>query len=144
MVAYRELARGQLWREQKPETLCSLRQKVWSLVVLSLKEQKSVPMTLARAVSFSGEEGGGRTYFHTRSSEAIAVQRGRGSSGGSGLVVVVKGWQRWATFFSEGSKSWRRRGNSVGREPVRTLAIPLPTPSSTHAIHHARPARLQE
>ena len=34
MVAYREFARGQDWRLQRPVTLYSLRQKFFSLVVL--------------------------------------------------------------------------------------------------------------
>lgn len=39
-VAYRELARGQDWRVQKPVRLCSLRQKVWERVSsFSLYEQ---------------------------------------------------------------------------------------------------------
>ena len=34
IVAYLELAKGQLWRLQRPVTLYSLRQKFFSLVVL--------------------------------------------------------------------------------------------------------------
>lgn len=54
MVAYRLFARGQACREQRPVTLYSLRQKVWSFVVLSLKEQKSVPMMLQTRSSVVG------------------------------------------------------------------------------------------
>lgn len=38
IVAYLELANGQLWRLQRPVTLYSLRQKFFSLVVLLYQE----------------------------------------------------------------------------------------------------------
>ena len=38
IVAYLELAKGQLWRLQRPVTLYSLRQKFFSLVVLLYQE----------------------------------------------------------------------------------------------------------
>jgi len=86
IVAYRELASGHDCLEQKPETLCSLRQKVWSLVVLSLKLQKSVPMTLQTRSSLAmvGKLCGLRRLRGGR----VMAEQVRAASGVSKIVEV--------------------------------------------------------
>lgn len=58
IVAYLELAKGQLWRLQRPVTLYSLRQKFFSLVVLLSRVSKIVfeGWVWMHALEFEGAE----------------------------------------------------------------------------------------
>lgn len=59
IVAYLELAKGQLWRLQRPVTLYSLRQKFFSLVVLLYQELVKLSLrgwVWMHALEFEGAE----------------------------------------------------------------------------------------